>query len=266
MPFFQHLLINSDHRNFNQPSTFFSSDFQNNIDDDKVTGCSVLSLSCPNLFNNVYAPFNEVFLLNQTTDTVVTVTIPPSHYNSLTLSSTLQNLFLSEFGWTTTVSISTVTFKLSIVPTGGQDAYRFLSHSEILNRQLSENFTFNYYLGGNHQTVPSVWPTELENPVNLFGPREIYFISSAISHSSALTSHALRTDYIGKLNLSGVPYGMIATTEILDKDFKTFYYRGDRSMSSVDIKIVDHWGHQLSLPDNFNVSLELHLIKNDASF
>ena len=264
MPYFQHLLINSDHRNFNQSSTFFSSDFPNNVDDDKLVGCSVLSLSCPNLFNNVYDPFNKLFLLNETTNDVVSLTVPPLHYNSLSLSSTLQNLFLSELGWTTTVSISTVKFNLFIVPTVGKLAYRFLTHSEILNLNLSENFTLNYYLGGNHINIPNVWPTELENPVNLLGPREIYFISAAISHSSALTSNSLRTDFIGKINLSKVPYGSMATTETQARDFKTFNYRGDRSMSSVDIKIVDHWGNELFLPNNYNVSVELHLIKHDA--
>jgi hypothetical protein len=264
----QHLLTNSDSRNIAQRVNDFSVDFVNNVDDFKAVGVQVVSIGCVHLFPNIYEPYNVLYLKNTVTDSVEVVTISGGQYNANQMAATLEAAFLAQLGWAVTVSIDTLTFKLSIVPAPGppQDTSRFLSISELRNTLSSAAppLSLNYYLGTPWNTTPAVWPTELSNSVNLTGPQIVYVRSAALTHNAAIGSEESHVDYIGHIDLSNTSYGSQVSTRTADPHFKSFTYRGDRSLSNIDYVLTDHFGTRLPLPDNVNLFVELIMTKNNT--
>lgn len=266
-----HLLSNSDSRSLNQTVSNFSVDHVNNVDDYSPISVQTVQFSTMNLFNNVNEPYNVLYVANLDANTIEgPVTIAPGFYNSLQLKTALESALLITLGWSSSISISTVDFRFTLTNTGGpQPNRRFLTIAELRDSSKFNNplvaapppLTLNYLVGVG-KTEATSFPGTLPNVVNLSGPGQVYITSSALTHSTGMSSEQGHIDYLGHFDLGSAPYGSRLTTIINEQSHKTFRYTGDRSLSSTDFQLVDRFGNEMTLPENVNVFVEMIVNKN----
>lgn len=270
-----HLISNSDSRSLNQRVSNFSVEHINNVDDYSPISVQTVQFTTMNLFNNVNEPYNVLYIANLDTNTIETpVTIPPGFYNSLQLKAALESALLTTLGWAVTISISTVDFRMTVTPVVLLDPNRrFMTINEL--RSLGTTFvnplppnsvpqmTLNYLVGvGKYASIQPAFPTTLPNVVNLSGPGQVYVTSSALTHSSGMSSEQGHIDYLGHFNLGSAIYGTRVTTVVNEQAHKTFMYSGDRSLSSTDFRLEDRFGTEMVLPDNVNLFVEMIVNKS----
>lgn len=269
-----HIIANSVHRQTDEDVGKHTVGFVNNVDDFSPLSMETVQISTLHLFDNVIEPYNVLYLANTDTNTIEVVTIPPGQYNSLQFSTALQAAFNTQLGWSTTVAISSLTFKMTVTPLNPLDPVRyFLPLSEIVN---SSNFTNPLdpasipaetlnLLSGVHASQRVLFPGTLVHNVNLSGPSHVYVNSSAMGHSTAVMSGVGNTDFIGTIDLTNVPYGGKAKMVSTERQHRLFFTRGDRSLSDFDITLTDKHGKILTLPPNANVFVEMLAVKSERN-
>ena len=270
-----HILANSVHRDQGQKTGDHTVGFVNNVDDYTPVSLETVQISTLHLFPNVCEGYNVLYIANTDTNTIEVVTIPSGQYNALQFSAAIQAAFIIQLGWNTVVSISTLTFKMTVTPSNPADPVRyFLPLGEITD---SSNFvnplpagsvppeTLNL-LCGVDTTLRVLLPGISTHNVNLAGPSHVYVHSSAMGHSTAVMSGVGNVDFIGTIDLTTVPYGGKASMTITgESQHRRFHTRGDRSLSSFDLKLTNNHGKILTLPPNVNSFVEMLRVRHNGA-
>ena len=250
MSFNKLIVFSDDHREGSaKPPTDFYIDLQH-LGVSDVSSLAISSATIPNLFPNVFGANCVLYLYNA--GNVVEVRVPEGRYDVNTLPPVLDTA-LAAAGLSTTTSIKNGVFDWNaLLP------YTPLSIDTIKERLIAKSKilatdSLNRLLGAPHT------PGGATTIVNLLGIQTLFLSVSEVGASHTYTSRDHVSDIIATIDLSTTPYGA-TRHEVFETVDAALHFKQGKSIKSFHVRLLDHLGQLLSLPQNQLVSFQLKFI------
>jgi len=246
--------INSHDRNLNLGES--NSKFTLNVPSysrefSQILACQVVSAHVPHVFYNVPEGQNTFTFIVDATSTTATITIPEGQYSVDQFLSEVEAqtdaVLLATYGPTTT-TIDDKTFKVEITfPTN----ITFQTKDNWVATKLGFGFLGEEYSGTNIFEAPGA--------IALSGPSVIYIKSDQLSAGSSDYDKPGNVNTICSVSLSQADFGQTASYQAQDGSGTIIKYTNPKSITSIDISIVDKFGLPLKLGASHEVNLTVKL-------
>jgi hypothetical protein len=215
---------------------------------DNIKGYIVHSIQAPNVFDNIPS-YANVFTVIKTTGLVsYDITVPTSYYYIDDLAAALQTAINAAIPDTVAV------IKSGTAPT---EKFSFTFTGDEYTIQLSSTIASRIGITGD-LTCPDGVGTAAQNIPNLIGETELYIHSRDLAPNNLIEGSG-SFSVVDKLNLDK-PYGAMCYS-IFNTDtthFKKYFpFESLKTLRTVRITVRNRTGEQLTLPDNFNLSIML---------
>ena len=257
------VILNSRFRAYRKDtSTNFNILLNKGISVDDVDRVIVKRVSMPNLFKNVPARKNKLYIEYE--GNPVYVSIPAAQYNADRFVIALE-LALKTISAAATAIIDYNTGKLTLT-CAGTIGWTVLSHADV-KEQFGVDESLNTIIGTSHDiSLPAALSWTSPELVDLSGEHTVRIESSTLAFSNSFDSrgHILNTVEIVPVH---EPYGAVIHYAPSDH-IMSFVDSGStgKPISTVDIQLVSNSGQQLVLPDNAYVEIILLVIFRHNQF
>jgi len=259
------VILNSRFRaNRRDTSTNFNILLNKAVSVDDVDRIIVKRVSIPNLFFNVPARKNKLYLDYEGTPLILD--LDPGQYDSEQFRAGLENMLQGVDG-TATVFFDQSTAKYTLNLVGPFVlGWTLLSHADVKERHGVDE-SLNDILGTSYdETLPAAATWTSPNAADLSGEHTVRIESGKLAHANSFDS---RGHIINTLDVVPITEGYGSIVHYQPRDhILSFIDSGNigRSMSNVDIQLVSNSGQPLDLPDNAYVEIVLLILFRHTSF
>lgn len=220
----------------------------------QILACQVVSAHIPHVFYNVPQGQNTFTFIVDATSTEYTIEIPEGQYSVdqflSEFEAQMDAVLLATYGPTST-NVDPLTFKVEInFPTN----ISFQTKDNWIATKLGFGFLGEEYSGTNIFESPG--------PIALTGPSVVYIKSDQLSAGSSDFDQAGDINTICSVSLAGTDFGKTASYQASDGNGSIIKYTNPKSITSIDISLVDKFGFALNLgaSHELNMSVKLYYI------
>lgn len=222
------------------------------------------SATVPNLFPNVYSANNKLFYTLDNYASVSSITIGDNFYSSTTLASAISTAG-SSIALSASVDPTTEKIKLTYTGAGTLIILGYAS----LQARVEETSSLNELVGvGISDIVLDANTTEaicIDPPV-LWGPQEVFIECTTLAHNHSIFPGGLHRSIIGTIPLHNVAYGELAHRDFEERANNEVCQRALELASNIDVRLVDRYNNQLTLPSNCHPHLVLIIAEQGGTF
>ena len=257
------VILNSRFRAYRQDtSTNFNILLNKGISVDDVDRIIVKRVSMPNLFYNVPARKNTLYMTYD--GSPVSVTMVEGQYDADRFVAALE-ILLNTISVGATVSIDYDTGKLTLV-CAGVTGWTVLSHSDV-KEQFGVEESLNTIVGTSHDaTLPAALSWTSPELIDLSGEHTVRIESSTLAFSNSFDSRGQILNTVEIVPISE-PYGTVVHYAPTDH-IMSFVDSGNtgKPINTVDIQLISNSGQPLVLPSNAYVEIVLLVIFRHNQF
>ena len=217
----------------------------------QILACQVVSAHIPHVFYNLPQGQNTFTFIIDATSTTASITIPEGQYSVdqflSEFEAQMDTVLLATYGATST-TIDDKTFKVEITfPTN----ITFQTKDNWIATKLGFGFLGESYSGTNIFESPGA--------IALTGPSVIYIKSDQLSAGSSDFDRTGDINTICSVSLAGTDFGQVASYQASDGNGSIIKYTNVKSITSIDIELVDKFGFPLNLGASHEVNLTVKL-------
>ena len=258
------VILNNKFRSRHDSPTNFTILLNKSVAVDDVDRIIVKRVSLPNLFYNVPARKNTLYMINE--GVPLSVKMPPGQYYIDRFVATLEVLLQQAVSLACTVTINYDTGKMTL--TCGTDGVGFtmLSHTQI-REEFDVHESLNDMIGTSFDdTLPTSYSWTSPHVVDLSGEHTVRVESSTLAFSNSFDS---RGQILNTVEIVPITEGYGSVCHYAPSDhILSFVDSGHtgREINNVDIQLVSNSGQPLVLPDNATVEVVLLVMFRNNQF
>lgn len=248
----------------NYDTCHFHNSFPESVGLNNIYLVRLKSASVPNMFPNVYSANNKLYYSTDNYVTINSITVADGFYSSASLASALTTAGSSI---NLAVSVDSATDKLRFTYSGS-GTLSILGYAKIQAR-VEETSTQNELTGvgiGDIELTTSTTQVLAADPPALWGPQEVFIECTTLAHNHSIFPGGLQRSIIGTISLHDVPYGSLAHRDFEERANNEICQRALELASNIDVRLVDRYNNQLSLPPNCHPHIVLVIAEQADTF